>query len=76
MGYPFTDTFNGGTLAGRIAGLDKTIEIAGPQTKIIPGHEPIVDGSAVVAQRDFLLATRDRMRVLIAQGKIVEQVLA
>lgn len=76
VGYPFADIFNGGTLAGLIAGLDKTIEIAGPRTKIIPGHGPIVDRAAVVAQRDFLLATRDRIHALIAQGKTVEQVLA
>lgn len=76
VGYPFIDIFNGGTLDGLLAGLNETIGLAGPRTKIIPGHGPIVDRAAVIAQRDFVLATRDRMRPLVAQGKTVEQVLA
>ena len=76
VGYPFVDTFNGGTLQGLLAGLAVTIDLAGPKTKIIPGHGPIVDRNAVIAQRDFILATRDRMLPLIAQGMTFEQVLA
>jgi glyoxylase-like metal-dependent hydrolase (beta-lactamase superfamily II) len=76
VGYPFIDIFNGGTLDGLLAGLDETIGLAGPKTKIIPGHRPIVDRTAVIAQRDFVLAMRDRMRPLVAQGMTVEQVLA
>lgn len=76
VGYPFIDLFNGGTLDGLLAGLDETIDLAGPKTKIVPGHGPIVDRAAVIAQRDFVLATRDRMRPLVAQGMTIEQVLA
>lgn len=76
VGYPFVDIFNGGTLEGLLAGLDETIGLAGPRTKIIPGHGPIVGRDAVIVQRDLVLATRDRMRPLIAQGMAVEQVLA
>lgn len=76
LGYPYVDIFNGGTLEGLIAGLDETIRLAGPNTKIIPGHGPIVDRTAVIAQRDLVLATRDRMRPLVAQGMTVDQVLA
>jgi cyclase len=76
VGYPRVDLTNGGTLDGLLAGLGETIGLAGPKTKIIPGHGPIVDRSAVVGQRDLVLATRDRMRPLVAQGMTVEQVLA
>jgi cyclase len=76
IGYPRVDLNSGGTLDGLLAGLGETIGIAGPKTKIIPGHGPIVDRSAVVAQRDLVLAMRDRMRPLVAQGMTVEQVLA
>ena len=76
VGYPFVDTFNGGTLDGLLAGLGVTIDLAGPKTKIIPGHGPIVDRNAVIAQRDFVLAMRDRMRPLVAQGMTEEQVLS
>jgi cyclase len=76
VGYPRVDLTSGGTLDGLLAGLGETIGLAGPKTKIIPGHGPIVDRNAVVAQRDLVLATRDRMRPLVAQGLTVEQVLA
>lgn len=76
VGYPFVDLVNGGTLDGLLAGLGETIGLAGPKTKIIPGHGAIVDRNAVIAQRDLVLAMRDRMRPLVAQGMTVDQVLA
>jgi cyclase len=76
VGFPFADLDNGGTLAGLLAGLDETIRLAGPDTKIIPGHGPVVDRTAVIAQRDLLLATRDKVQALVAQGKSVDEVLA
>ncbi len=76
LGYPRVDLGNGGTLDGLLAGLGQTIGMAGPKTKIIPGHGAIVDRNAVIAQRDLVLSMRDRMRPLVAQGMTVEQVLA
>jgi cyclase len=76
VGYPFVDIVNGGTLEGLLAGLGETVGLAGPNTKIIPGHGAIVDRNAVIAQRDLVLAMRDRMRALVAQGKTVDEVLA
>jgi cyclase len=76
VGYPRVDLTSGGTLDGLLLGLGETIGLAGPKTKIIPGHGPIVDRNAVIAQRDLVLAMRDRIRPLIAQGMTVEQVLA
>jgi glyoxylase-like metal-dependent hydrolase (beta-lactamase superfamily II) len=76
VGYPFVDIFNGGTLEGLLAGLGTTIDLAGPHTKIVPGHGPIVDRKAVIAQRDFVLGIRDRMLPLISKGMTFDQVLA
>lgn len=76
VGYPFVDIFNGGTLDGLLAGLGETIGLSGPNTKIIPGHGPIVDRNAVIAQRDLVLSMRDRMLPLIAKGMTIDQVLA
>lgn len=75
-GYPLVDLTNGGTLAGLIAGLSDTIGRAGPRTKIIPGHGPIADRTALIAQRDMVLAVRDRVAVLVSQGKSLEEVIA
>ncbi|MEP7311292.1 MAG: MBL fold metallo-hydrolase [Pseudomonadota bacterium] len=76
VGYPIVDIGNGGTLPGILAALGDTAGRAGPKTRIIPGHGPIVDRNALVAQRDLILLIRDRVAVLIAQGKTVDEVVA
>jgi cyclase len=74
--YPFVDLGNGGSVPVILGGLGITIGLAGPNTKIIPGHGPIVDRAALIAQRDTLLAVRDKVHALVAQGKTVEEVIA
>jgi len=74
--YPNVDRNNGGSLQGLIDGLGMVIGRAGPSTKIVPGHGPTVDRSAVVAHRDLVLAVRDRVAPLVAQGKSEDEVVA
>lgn len=74
--FPNIDRTNGGSLNGMIEGLGITIGLAGPHTKIIPGHGPTVDRAAVMAHRDMILAIRDKVAALVQQGKSVEDVLA
>jgi cyclase len=74
--YPNIDRTNGGSLNGMIEGLGVTIGLAGPNTKIIPGHGPTVDRAAVMAHRDMILAIRAKVAALVEQGKSVEDVLA
>jgi glyoxylase-like metal-dependent hydrolase (beta-lactamase superfamily II) len=74
--YPNVDRANGGSLQGLIDGLGRVIGLAGPKTKIIPGHGPAVDRTAVVAHRDMALAVRDRISPLIDQGKSEADVIA
>jgi glyoxylase-like metal-dependent hydrolase (beta-lactamase superfamily II) len=76
VGYPFPDPNNGGTFKGLIDGLNQIIALAKPTTKIVPGHGPIVDKTAVAAHRDMALSVRDRVAGLIKEGKNVEEVLA
>ena len=76
VGYPNIDRANGGTLNGMLEGLDYTIGLAGPNTKVIPGHGPIVDRAALIAHRDMILAIRDRVAQLVKQGKTAPEVLA
>lgn len=75
-GYPFVDLDNGGSLEGLLAGLAETIARAGPKTQIIPGHGPIVGRAALVAQRDMVLAVRERVAALVSQGRSLEEVIA
>lgn len=76
VGYPFPDRNNGGTFKGLIDGLNAIVALAKPTTKIVPGHGPIVDKTAVAAHRDMALAVRDKVAALVKDGKTVEQVLA
>ena len=76
IAFPNIDRNNGGSLNGMLAGLGVIIGMAGPNTKIIPGHGPTVDRNAVMAHRDMILAIRDRVAKLVEQGKTQEEVVA
>jgi len=74
--YPNIDRANGGTLKGMVDGLNAIVALAGPNTKIIPGHGPTVDKTKVAAHRDILTSVRDKVAALVKEGKTREQVLA
>jgi cyclase len=76
IGYPNIDRVNGGSLDGMIAGLAQVVALAGPNTKIIPGHGAIVDRNAVAAHRDVILGVRDQVAKLMQQGKSSDEVVA
>jgi cyclase len=76
LGYPNIDRANGGTLNGMLEGLGTTIGLAGPNTKIIPGHGVTVDRAAVIAHRDMILVLRDRVAQMIKQGKTAAEIIA
>ena len=74
--YPNIDRTNGGSFKGLIDGLNAVIALARPTTKIVPGHGPVVDKTAVAAHRDLALTIRDRVSALVGQGKSQEEVIA
>jgi cyclase len=76
IGYPNIDRTNGGSLDGMLAGLAQIVAMAGPNTKIIPGHGPIVDRTAVAAHRDMILGVRNEVAKLLQQGKSSDEVVA
>jgi cyclase len=76
LGYANIDRANGGTLNGMLAGLNKIIELAGPSTKILPGHGAVVDRTAVAAHRDIIIGVRDKIAPMVKKGMTVEQVIA
>ena len=76
VGYPNIDRANGGTLKGMLEGLAAVVAQAGPSTKIVPGHGPIVDRNAVSSHRDMIVALRDRVAALIKEGKSQQDVVA
>jgi len=76
VGYPNIDRGSGGTLNGTIEGLAYVANLAGPDTKIIPGHGQTVTRSEVIACRDMLVDVRDRVAQLMRQGKSLQDVIA
>src|SRR6266498_5484318 len=54
FGYPFIDTNNGGSLKGALEGLELTMKIAGPDTRLIPGHGTYINRTDIVPYRDMI----------------------
>ena len=76
VGYQNIDRANGGTLVGMLDALGQVVALAGPNTKIIPGHGPTVDRMAVMAHRDMIVAVRNKVAQMIREGKDAKAILA
>jgi glyoxylase-like metal-dependent hydrolase (beta-lactamase superfamily II) len=76
FGYPFIDTANGGSLKGALEGLEFTMKVAGPTTKLIPGHGTYITRNDIIPYRDMILGVQARVQQLITQGKSLQDVLA
>ena len=75
-GYPFIDTNNGGTLKGALEALDATMQLAGPNTRLIPGHGSIIHRTDIVPYRDMVLDIQAKVQRMISEGKSEQDVLA
>jgi glyoxylase-like metal-dependent hydrolase (beta-lactamase superfamily II) len=74
--YPIIDLYNGGTLAGTIDALELALEIAGPETKVIPGHGlSVVGRDEVRGFLDMILDVRGKVLQLIENQVNLEGVL-
>ena len=76
FGYPFIDVTNGGSLKGALEALELTMKIAGPNTKLIPGHGTFINRKDIIPYRDIILAVQAKVQQLINQGKTEDEVLA
>jgi len=75
-GYPFIDTNNGGTLKGALEALDQTMKLAGPNTRLIPGHGTVIHRTDIVPYRDMILDVQAKVQKMIGEGKSEREVLA
>jgi cyclase len=76
IAYPYIDLATGGTLQGTLDALGVLIGMAGPNTKIIPGHGTVATREDVIAFRDMILDVQARVAALVAQGRNADQVIA
>ncbi len=74
--YPFIDAGNGGTLAGAIAGVDRVLALAGPDTRIIPGHGSVGSRDDLATYRAMLATAQQRLTALKQQGLGADQAVA
>ncbi len=75
--YPIIDVYNGGTLNGTIDALEMAIDMAGPETRVIPGHGlGIVGRDAMVEFLDMTIDVRDQVLTMISEGKQLDEVMA
>ena len=75
--YPIVDVYNGGTVAGMIEAMQIAIDVAGPETKVIPGHGfGFTDREGLVDFLDMLTDLRDTIRAMVGEGMWLDEVLA
>ena len=74
--FPVIDTNNGGTLKGTLEALGRLIGIAGPNTKILPGHGVVSNREDVIGFRDMVLDVSGQVEELLARNMSYQQVAA
>lgn len=76
VGFPAAAVTNGGSFLGTLEAIEMLIAMAGPDTKVVPGHGPVADRAALVAHRDLIVTVRDRIASMLREGKTREEILA
>lgn len=75
--YPIIDHYNGGSFLGMIEAMGLAIGMAGPETKIIPGHGfGVADRDDMLEVQSLLFTLRDRVQALIDEGLDLDAILA
>jgi cyclase len=74
--YPNIDFANGGNIRGMIAATDAYLKLVNARTKIVPGHGPLADRTALMEYRAMLISAHDRMAKLVKEGKSEDDVVA
>jgi len=74
--FPFIDLSAGGSVDGYIAAMERGLDIAGDETRIIPGHGPLSTRAELQASLDMLREAAFRVRTLVEGGADLEAVRA
>jgi cyclase len=73
--YPNIDADSRGWLGGMVAAAGRILEMAGPRTRIIPGHGPLGTVDDLKAYRKMLVGVYDKLAPMVDAGKSVEDVI-
>jgi glyoxylase-like metal-dependent hydrolase (beta-lactamase superfamily II) len=74
--FPFIDLSSGGSIEGLIAAANRGLALAGPKTRIIPGHGPIAGRPELAAYRDMLVDIRGQVAAGIRAKRSLAQIQA
>ena len=74
--YPNIDASSLGWIGGMIAAADRLLKLAGPKTRIIPGHGPLASRDDLAAFRKMLATVHDRLAPLLDAGKTLREAVA
>jgi cyclase len=74
--YPIIDLASGGSMDGMIDSVDRVLAQTDEQTKIVPGHGSVATRADLQDYRDMLVQVRQRIKVLIAAGKTIDEAVA
>jgi cyclase len=74
--FPIIDLAAGGSIDGMIHSVDQILAQTDEQTKIVPGHGPVATRSDLQNYRDMLVQVRQRIKVLVAAGKTIDEAVA
>jgi glyoxylase-like metal-dependent hydrolase (beta-lactamase superfamily II) len=75
-GYPFVDSTHGGSFAGVLQALDTVMGLAGPDTRLIPGHGTMITRADLAPYRDMIVSIRKTVQQMIRDGKTRQDILA
>jgi len=67
--YPFVDWWAGGSFDGIVAAVDRLLVLAGPRTRIVPGHGPVSDREELERYGAMLREARRLVREARAAGQ-------
>ncbi len=74
--FPFIDVDHGGSLKGMINGVNQMLLLTNNSTTIIPGHGQKSNKTELIAYRDMLQLSLNRLKALREQGLSLEEIIA
>lgn len=76
ISFPFIDLNSGGSIDGMIAAANQGLKMAGPKTKIIPGHGAVATRGDFTLYRDMLDDIRAKVAAGITAGRTLAEIKA
>jgi len=74
--YPNIDVGSGGSIQGMIQGVETYMKISNDETKIVPGHGPLLTRAQLATYLTLLQTAEARVQALVKEGKSEDETVA